>query len=94
MTLASEMFFAMAAGSDTTASVIRNIMLHLMTSPHHYRKLKETVLRAAREGTTSSPIKQEEAKKLPYLQVRDPQLPPSPTLTGRLPFTKLNTTSC
>lgn len=66
------MFFALAAGSDTTGSVIRNTMLHLMTSPQHYRKLKETISRAVREGSASSPIKLEEAKRLPYLQVREP----------------------
>lgn len=69
---ASEMFFAMTAGSDTTGSAIRNIMLHLMTSPQHYRALKDTVSRAITDGTVSSPITQEQARKLPYLQVSQP----------------------
>lgn len=60
----------MAAGSDTTGSVIRNTMLHLMTSPHHYRKLKEMIAQADRDGSVSCPIRQEEAKRMPYLQVR------------------------
>ncbi|CAN8103392.1 unnamed protein product [Discula destructiva] len=65
--IASEMVFAMAAGSDTTGSAIRNTMLHLMTSPSHYRKLKETVARAIADGAVSSPITQEEARRLPFL---------------------------
>lgn len=43
-------------------------MLHLMTTPRVYRKLKAVVQQAVNEGV-SSPIKQEEAKKIPYLQV-------------------------
>lgn len=44
-------------------------MLHLMTTPRVYQKLKSVVQQAVREGV-SSPIKQEEAKKITYLQVR------------------------
>lgn len=66
------MFFAMAAGSDTTASMIRITMLHLMTSPAHYRTLKDTVSRAIADGRVSSPITQEEARNLPFIQVSKP----------------------
>lgn len=64
---------ALAAGSDTTGSTIRNTMLHLITAPRVYSKLKETVAQAIADGLVSNPIKLEEAKKLPYLQVRTPQ---------------------
>lgn len=62
----------MTAGSDTIGSTIRNTMLYLMSTPRVYQKLKGTVLEALRDGTVSSPIKQEQAKRLPYLQVRVP----------------------
>lgn len=65
----SEMLVAMVAGSDTTASAIRSTMLHLMTNPRVYKKMKETVRQAIRGGAVSSPIQLEEAKRLPYVQV-------------------------
>lgn len=65
----SEMLVAMIAGSDTTASAIRSTMLHLIANPRVYKAMKETVRQAARSGTVSSPIKLEEAKRLPYVQV-------------------------
>lgn len=61
--------FFIIAGSDTTASVIRITMLYLMTCPQVYRKLKDEIGAAIREGKASFPIQQDEAKKLPYLQV-------------------------
>lgn len=57
------------AGSDTTASAIRVTMLHIMTCPQVYNKLKEEIRDAVIGGKVSSPIKFEEAKGLPYLQV-------------------------
>lgn len=65
----SEVLAAMVAGSDTTASAIRSTLLHLMTTPPAYRKLKEIVQQAVRDGAVSTPIMQEEAKKIPYIQV-------------------------
>lgn len=59
----------MLAGSDTTAAAVRCTMLHLMTTPRVYQQLKSVVQQAVKEGV-SSPIKQEEAKKIAYLQVR------------------------
>lgn len=63
----------MVAGSDTTASAIRATMLHLITTPRVYHKLKQVVREAVHEQRVSSPIQQEEAKKIPYLQVRNPE---------------------
>lgn len=62
--------FALAAGSDTTGSTIRSTLLQLITTPRVYHRLKETVARALSEGAVSSPIKQDEARDLSYLQVR------------------------
>lgn len=65
----SEALFSMIAGSDTTASAIRATMLYLITTPRVYQKLKQVVTEAVRSGRVSSPIKQDEAKEIPYLQV-------------------------
>lgn len=61
--------FTIGAGSETTASTIRFTMLHLITLPRAYNKLKQTVSEAVKGGLVSNPIQQEEARKLPYLQV-------------------------
>lgn len=60
---------SMIAGNDTTAAAIRMTMLSLMTSPRVYSKLKSVVHEAVRDGLASHPIKYEEAKKIPYIQV-------------------------
>lgn len=70
----SEALFSMVAGSDTTASAIRATMLYLITTPRVYRKLKQVVTEAVQSGRVSSPIKQEEAKEISYLQVGNPNL--------------------
>lgn len=64
----------MSAGSDTTAATIRCTMLHLMTNPRVYYKLKQIVKEAVNEGQVSSPITHDEARKIPYVQVRDTSL--------------------
>ncbi|KAJ8112192.1 hypothetical protein ONZ43_g5445 [Nemania bipapillata] len=56
------------AGSDTTASAIRITMLHIMTCPRVYNKLKKEIRDAVVGGKVTSPIRLEEAKQLPYLQ--------------------------
>ncbi|KAK0736190.1 cytochrome P450 86A1 [Apiosordaria backusii] len=63
-----ETFGQIGAGSDTTATAIRMTMFYLMSSPGSYRKLQEEIDMAMREGRISSPITDEEGKKLPYLQ--------------------------
>lgn len=55
------------AGSDTSSAVIRGTMLHIMTTPHVYARLK-TEIRLAVEAGISSPITYAEALKIPYLQ--------------------------
>lgn len=56
------------AGSDTTATAIRTTMLYLMSSPQAYHKLAHEVRTADAEGRLSTPITDEEARALPYLQ--------------------------
>jgi cytochrome P450 len=68
----NEATFMIAAGSDTTSSVIRCTMLHLMTNPRAYQTLKSTVKEAVRNGKVSSPITQAEGMALPYLRVGCP----------------------
>ena len=65
----TESLIQITAGSDTTATVIRTTMLYIMTNPRVYRRLREEMRAAITAGQVSSPITNEEAKKLPYLQV-------------------------
>ncbi len=55
------------AGSDTTATSIRAILLAIISNPGIYAKLQREIDTAA-SGTISSPITDVEARKLPYLQ--------------------------
>lgn len=64
----TEGLFMVIAGSDTTASVVRSTMLHLMSSPRIYNKLKRTIQQTVYKGRASSPITFEQAKKISYLQ--------------------------
>ena len=43
-------------------------MLHIVTSPHVYRKLQMEIDAGIQEGRISSPITDAEARKLPFLQ--------------------------
>jgi cytochrome P450 len=70
-----EVPFQLIAGSDTTATAVRGTMLHLGVSRHAYLTLQKEIDTAAAEGRISSPITNDEAKKLEYLQVsRNPIL--------------------
>lgn len=64
----SESLVQIVAGSDTTATVIRIGIFHASTSPLVYQKLQEEIDRGAKAGRISSPIKDTEARALPYLQ--------------------------
>lgn len=48
---------------------MRCTMLYLMSTPRVYNKLKMVISEAVSQGDISSPIKQEEAKAIPYLRV-------------------------
>lgn len=65
----TEGLFMIIAGTESTASAIRSALIHTMTSPLVYRRLKDEIQAAVREGRVSSPIiTMHEAKQLPYLQ--------------------------
>lgn len=68
----AEGLLALAAGSETTATVMRMTLLCLLASPPVYQKLKIEVKRAVRSGGISDPVSFGQAKALPYLTVRDP----------------------
>ncbi|KAL1882886.1 Cytochrome P450 monooxygenase aba1 [Diaporthe australafricana] len=63
-----EGLFMIIAGSESTASAIRSILVHTMTTPRVYVKLKAEIKAALDEDTVTSPIQMERALKLPYLQ--------------------------
>jgi cytochrome P450 len=66
--VAGETLLQVVAGSDTSAATIRVVLLHLMSSFPSYRKLQMEIDNAIKTGKISSPIKDSEAKQLPYLQ--------------------------
>lgn len=66
--LVSESLLQIIAGSDTTATAIRATLLYIMTHPPCYRALQEEIDTAIRAGRVSSPVKDAEARQLPYLQ--------------------------
>lgn len=82
----SEALVNIIAGSDTTATAIRTTMLYLMGSPQVYRELAREIRTAAAGGRLSSPITDEEARALPYLQaVIKEGLRVFPPVTGLMP---------
>ncbi|KAK8080499.1 cytochrome P450 [Apiospora hydei] len=62
----AESFVQILAGSDTTAVVIRTTMLHIITAPRVYQRLKQDIKAAGLDD--SSPISNEQAKSLSYFQ--------------------------
>ncbi|KAH8883297.1 cytochrome P450 [Thozetella sp. PMI_491] len=66
--LEGESVLQILAGSDTTASAIRGIMLHILATPVVYHRLKAEIKDAVEQNKASSPITYNEAQKLPYLQ--------------------------
>ena len=61
--------FISLAGSDTTATAIRTVMMFVISSTRVYNTLMAEIDRAEHQGNISSPVVYDaEAKKLPYLQ--------------------------
>ncbi len=56
------------AGSDSTATAIRMTMLCLLSTPTAMAALQREIDEGVAAGAISSPIRDEEARKLPYLQ--------------------------
>ncbi|KAF4634721.1 hypothetical protein G7Y89_g3383 [Cudoniella acicularis] len=63
-----EMTISLFAGSDTTATSIRAILLHIMSNPLIYARLRQEIDDGIAEGTISTPALEEQVRKLPYLQ--------------------------
>ncbi|KAL3595685.1 hypothetical protein FPOAC2_10040 [Fusarium poae] len=63
-----ESLLNVVAGSETTSTTIRMIMVCLLTNPDAYRRLQQEIDDAARAGTISAPITDAEARNLPFLQ--------------------------
>ncbi|KAN0092211.1 cytochrome P450 [Hyaloscypha variabilis] len=64
----SESVFMIFGGWESTASTIRSILVHTMTTPRFLEKLRQEIDEAVRRGGVSTPILFEQAKRLPYLQ--------------------------
>ena len=56
------------AGSETTATGIRAILLFVITTPRVLWRLRAEIDEAEKNGNISSPIRDTEARALPYLQ--------------------------
>jgi cytochrome P450 len=56
------------AGSDTSATIIRVVFLYLITSPIMMGKFRAEMEDGIKQGKISSPIRDSEARQLPYLQ--------------------------
>ncbi|TLD31295.1 hypothetical protein PspLS_01879 [Pyricularia sp. CBS 133598] len=82
-----EGLFMVVAGTESTASAIRSVLVHTMSTPAVYAQLKAEIATAVRSGAASSPIiKNEEAVRLPVLQaVIYEGLRMRPPLLGLLP---------
>ncbi|RBQ81078.1 hypothetical protein FVER14953_06713 [Fusarium verticillioides] len=64
----AESLFMFLAGSETTASVMRVILLYVIASPHIHQRLKQEMAEAISQGRASSPITDVDSRQLPYLQ--------------------------
>lgn len=56
------------SGAESTAAVIRSILVHVMTTPRVYAELKAEIKATLEDGATCSPIQMEQAQNLPYLK--------------------------
>ncbi|KAI0977265.1 cytochrome P450 [Xylaria arbuscula] len=64
----TEALFMFVAGSETTSSALRIMLLYLIATPVAYQKLKSEIKTAVKSGRVSNPITAAEAKELQYLQ--------------------------
>jgi cytochrome P450 len=65
---AGEALLQIVAGSDTSAGTIRAVMLNVLTNPHIYKTLQDEIDTCIKAGAVSSPIRDAEARSMPYLQ--------------------------
>ncbi|TDZ19369.1 Cytochrome P450 monooxygenase lolP1 [Colletotrichum orbiculare MAFF 240422] len=66
--LTQEVYVETIAGSDTTATAIRMILLSLLSNPQAYSSLRAEIDAAAAANRISRPVRDAEARTLPYLQ--------------------------
>jgi cytochrome P450 len=66
--LPSEITMALFAGSDTTATSIRALLLHVISNPLIYARLTAEIRSACAESRISTPSREVECLKLLYLQ--------------------------
>ncbi|KAL8674088.1 MAG: hypothetical protein Q9168_001483 [Polycauliona sp. 1 TL-2023] len=64
----TELIVSLVAGSDTTSTAIQATLLSIITNPRVYHQLQSEIDDAIRQGKTSVPIQEVEARQLPYLQ--------------------------
>ncbi|KAL2450600.1 Cytochrome P450 monooxygenase ABA1 [Exophiala dermatitidis] len=64
----AEISISLVAGSDTTATSMRATLLAIITNPAVYAKLQAEIDEHIAANRISSPIKDQEARNLPYLQ--------------------------
>ncbi|EZF33938.1 hypothetical protein H109_05523 [Trichophyton interdigitale MR816] len=64
----TELIISLVAGSDTTATAIRATLLAVASNPRVYARLTKEIDEAEATGKISSPIRDQEARRLPYLQ--------------------------
>lgn len=60
--------FPIVAGSDTTANAVKMTVSHIAANPRIASRLRNEIEAAISDGKVSSPVTNEEANKLPYLQ--------------------------
>ncbi|KAK1534673.1 cytochrome P450 [Colletotrichum costaricense] len=66
--LLAEIFLELIAGSDSTATAVRMTMLCLLNTPSSLNALRREMDQGIAQGRISSPIRDSEARQLPYLQ--------------------------
>ncbi|PNH75103.1 hypothetical protein VD0001_g2435 [Verticillium dahliae] len=64
----SEALVQVVAGTDSVAVALRMAVLYVLSTPRVYHRLLSEIEGAAAKGEVSLPIRDAEAKKLPYLQ--------------------------
>ncbi|KAL2214516.1 cytochrome P450 [Sarocladium strictum] len=63
-----ESLLNVVAGSDTSATTIRLMLVNLLSNPSAYSKLQREIDEGIRAGKISTPVTDHEARELPYLQ--------------------------
>jgi cytochrome P450 len=63
-----ESLLNVVAGSDTSATTIRLMLVSLLSNPSAYSKLQKEIDDGIKAGKISSPVTDAEARQLPYLQ--------------------------